>query len=65
MPNGRYWPIAVVCDRENETARAVPSLAMTTRHGPVAGHLLAAVKLGPLAGFDSVSTRAGTEKKNP
>jgi hypothetical protein len=38
---------------------------MTTRHGPVADHLLDAVKLCPLAGFDSHSTLAGTEKKNP
>ena len=61
---GRFWPIAVLCDCENETGRVVPSLAMTTRHGPVADHLLDAV-MCPLAGFDSHSTLAGTEKKNP
>lgn len=59
------WIQPVACDCKNETGRAVPSLAMTTRHGPVAGHLLDEVKLCPLAGFDSRSTLLGPEKQKP
>jgi hypothetical protein len=60
---GSFWPIAAVCDRENETG-VPPSLAMTMRYAHLSpDHLLDAVKQGPLAGFDSLF--AGEKRKTP
>ena len=60
---GRFWPIAAVCGWENETGAvslggAVPAMTMRYAHlSP--DHLVDAVKQGPFAGFDSLSTLRG------